>query len=126
MRSYQSLKGKKAFREVLKKGKRFYEGEIQIIVYPVAGKRNISNNNNDTSEKIVNVGIQILKRYGNSVIRNRTKRRIKAICQALLQDVNNNYSIIIRPMEDFKYLKYENSRNIVRTLFKRAGITNSI
>ena len=127
MKRYQSLKGKKVFWEVLKKGRRFYEREIQIIVYHVVCSEDFFyNSNNDTPLNLVKVGIQIQKKYGNSVKRNLAKRRIRAICSELLRGVNNNFYIIIRPLENFKNLKYEDTQNKMRMLFNKAGVTDSI
>jgi ribonuclease P protein component len=123
VKRYQSLKGKKVFWEVLKKGRRFYEREIQIIVYHAAGSKDFFyKSNNDTPLNLVKVGIQIQKKYGNSVTRNLTKRRIRAICRELLQGVNNNFCIIIRPLENFKILNYEDSQKLIGQLFNKAGV----
>lgn len=125
MKRNQSLKGKKVFREVLRKGRRFYEREIQVIAYHVNNNSDVIKK--DTPElKSVKVGIQIQKQYGNSVIRNRAKRRVRAICSELLQVAGNNFFIIIRPKENFKLLDYNDSRNIIETAFKKAGILRSL
>ncbi|MBN2403728.1 MAG: ribonuclease P protein component [Spirochaetes bacterium] len=127
MKRYQSLKGKKVFWEVLKKGRRFYEKEIQIIVYHVADVENFYYKSNDhTPLNLVKVGIQIHRKYGNSVKRNLAKRRIRAICRELLQGVNNNFYIIIRPLEKFKKFNYEDSKNIIRLSFNKAGVISSV
>jgi ribonuclease P protein component len=126
VKRYQSLKGKKVFWEVLKKGRRFYEREIQIIVYHFVGSEDFFYKNNNTPLNLVKVGIQIQKKYGNSVKRNLAKRRIRAICSELLQGVNNNFYIIIRPLENFKNLKYEDIQNKITMLFNKAGVTGSI
>ena len=123
MTRIQSLKGRKVFWEVLKKGRRFYEKEVQIIVYYSAGNKDLSEKcNEDTPFENVRVGIQINKKYGNSVNRNLAKRRIRAICRELLTGVSNNFYIIIRPLESFKNLQFADSQNIIRILFKKAGI----
>jgi ribonuclease P protein component len=122
VKRYQSLKGKKVFWEVLKKGRRFYEREIQIIVYHSAGSKDFFYINNNTPLNLVKVGIQIRKKYGNSVTRNLAKRRIRAICRELLQGVNNNFCIIMRPLENFKNLKYEDSQKLIGRLFNKAGV----
>lgn len=127
MKRYQSLKGKKAFWEVLKKGRRFYEKQIQVIVYHVMGSENFYyKSNNHTPLNPVKVGIQIQRKYGNSVIRNLAKRRIRAICRELLQGVNNNFYIIMRPLEKFNKLNYEDSKNIIRQLLNKAGVITSV
>jgi ribonuclease P protein component len=123
VKRYQSLKGRKAFWEVLKKGRRFYGRDIQVIVYNAAGSGDFFyKSNNNTPLNMVKVGIQIQKKYGNSVLRNLAKRRIRAICRELLQGVNNNFCIILRPLENFKNLKYEDSQKLIRQLFNKAGV----
>ena len=123
MTRIQSLKGRKVFWEVLRKGRRFYEREVQIIVYNTADNKDLSEKcNEDTPLKYVRVGIQINRKYGNSVIRNLAKRRIRAICRELLTGVNDNFFIIIRPLDSFRNLKFADTQNIIRLLFKKAGV----
>ncbi len=122
MKRYQSLKGRKEFWEVLKKGRRFYDRDIQIIVYYAAGCEDFFNKSNNTPLNMAKVGIQIRKNYGNSVLRNMAKRRIRAICRELLRGVNNNFYIIIRPLENFKNLRYADSQKLLKQLFNKAGV----
>lgn len=119
MKPYKSLKGKKKFREVIKKGRRYYRSEIQLIVLKAA---NGTENKINSLHKGINIGIQIGKKFGNAVTRNRAKRRIKAICGEVLQKVDNDFIIIIRPGENFKSLSYSNSKYIIVSLLTKAGL----
>lgn len=124
MKEYQTLKGRRVFREVLKKGRRYYGEEIHIIVYQDLNKDIFFyKTKKDTPlPVIVRLGIQIQKSYGNAVKRNYAKRRVRAICRELLQGVENNFNIIIRPLENFNKLSYEDLKKMVQETLKKAGV----
>lgn len=126
MRRISSLQGKKVFQEVYKTGKGFQLKEVQIKILESIDKGIVpfytgkGQCNNLYPE--IKIGITLNKRYGKAFIRNKTKRRIRSICDELLRDVAEGYLIIIRPTEHFKNLSYHCSKEIIETLFKRAGI----
>ena len=121
MKEYQTLKGRKIFREVLRKGRRFYGEEVQIIV--CQSKEIFFNKTNNTPySKTVRLGIQIQKSYGNAVARNRAKRRVRAICREFLGGVEKNFNIIVRPLENFKKSGYEESKNKIKEILIKAGV----
>jgi ribonuclease P protein component len=139
VKNFESLKGRKIFREVLRKGRRIYEKEIQLIVYAVNGSEEFLN----VIAPMINclrLGIQVDRKYGNSVKRNLAKRRIKAVCGEILPvfgpvgtgvsgvdslKAGRNFFIIIRPLEAFKKLKYEEIKKLVALSFKKAGLFGS-
>ena len=125
MKRINSLKGKKIFEELYNTGKWYHHRDVQLIVLKQKGKNDIINNSKDlVTERScgIQVGIPINRKFGNAVTRNRAKRRIKAICQELLQDVKEDYYFIIRPKTEFKDLNYTNSKQIIQSLFKSAGV----
>ncbi len=128
MKKTNSLKGKKLFEAVYNKGKRVHRREIQLIYMTMDGEKEILNKMNIVSSPlsgVIKIGIPINRKYGNSVIRNRAKRRIRAICREILQEVNESYLCIIRPKVEFKSLNYMESKQTIKMLFKNAGILRS-
>jgi ribonuclease P protein component len=125
VKKYQSLKGKKEFREVLSKGRRFYRSEVQLIALKISGNGYNSNalkRNNMNMMNDIRIAIQIGRRYGNAVTRNQAKRRIKAIYCELLQRVEDDFFIIMRPGYNFKSLNYLQSKEIIASLLVSAGV----
>lgn len=70
----------------------------------------------------VKIGISISSKYGNAIIRNKTKRRIRAICREFLPDMEEGYFIILRPTEDFKDMDFERSKINIRQILGKAGV----
>ncbi len=124
MKRINSLKGKKVFEDIYKRGKRVRQSEVQLIILEQGRKDNVECEKPALSPEI-KVGIPINRRYGNSVSRNKAKRRIRAICKEILHDVDESYFIIIRPKEEFKNLSYTRSKEVIRLLFKNAGVLRS-
>lgn len=136
-----SLKGKKNFQEVFNKGKRLRQPELQLIILQRSKKETDLRNNNESNprqacgeinpskiKKVsvpdsgLKIGISINKKYGNAVTRNRTRRRIRAICREILEGADADYLIVIQPREEFKKLSYADSKEIIKGLFIRAGV----
>lgn len=125
MKRINSLKGKKNFEEVYTGGRRVHQKEAQLIILSKNGKPENRDREESRPHSLlpgIKIGIPISRKFGNSVSRNRAKRRIRAICRELLADVKESYFIIIRPKEEFKYLSYEDARQIIKKLFTGAGV----
>ena len=123
-----TLKGKKIFQEVYKKGRRFHEKGVQLIVIKnILMDRVLFNGEKGNSllYSKISIGIPINKKYGNAISRNKAKRRIRSICRELLRDVEEGYSIIIRPSADFGRLSYKSAKLIFKSLLSRSGILQS-
>lgn len=138
---HNSLKGKKNFQEVFKKGKRLRQPEVQLIILQQSKKEKVTVNTNESyprnirgeinpsrNKKVssldsgLKIGISINKKYGNAVTRNRTRRRIRAMCREMLRSADADYLIVIQPREEFKKLSYADSKEIIKGLFIRAGV----
>ena len=128
MKRINSLKGKKNFEELNLKGRRINQKEVQLIYLKRSG--NSKSTNDENSEVLplppeFKIGIPVGRKFGNAVSRNRAKRRIRAICRELLQEIDESYFIIIRPKEEFKNLSYADSKEIIKLLLKDAGVLRS-
>jgi ribonuclease P protein component len=123
-----SLKGKKHFEELNFRGRKINRKGIQLIYLKQSGNSKSINTENNAVLPLspeFKIGIPVGRKFGNSVIRNKAKRRIRAICRELLPEVYESYYIIIRPREEFKNLSYADSREIIRVLLKDAGVLRS-
>jgi len=116
-----TLKGREPFKEVIRKGSRLHESGIQIIVY----KHKIFRNNQvETGDSIIKtkIGISISKKFGKAHDRNKARRRIRSMFHDLIFSMNDGYSIIITANQDFRALSYNNSKETLLSLLRKAGV----
>ncbi len=68
------------------------------------------------------VGFSVSKKIGNSVTRNRCKRRMREALYPLLADVRPGYNIVFIAREPVKDEAFLAIRSNMQTLLKRAGL----
>ena len=125
MRKIYSLKGTKAFSDVFRKGKRFGKEGVQLIVLRTKSSGDLSTENltrDERSKANLKIGISMSSRFGNAIIRNKAKRRMRAICNELLPALDEGYFIIVRPGNEFKSVDFDHAKMKVRHVFHKAGI----
>ncbi len=125
MKRVNSLKGKKNFEKLNLKGKRLNQKEVQLIYLKRSGNPELRTTENSEALPLppeIKIGIPVGRKFGSAVSRNRAKRRIRAICRELLREIDESYFIIIRPKEEFKNLSYADSKEIIKLLFRDAGV----
>ena len=92
----------KYFQYIYKKGEKVSSANITVVFAP-------------TKLKPIKIGITVNNKIGDAVVRNKVKRRLRAILRSLLKDLNQkyNYVIVVRPsiinldfLEIRKELKY--------------------
>ncbi len=128
MKSIYSLKGRNLFKEVYQKGGRIQGAGIRIYVLKSVKIKNVkpdSDAHTTTDKKKIKIAIALTKSFGKAHIRNKAKRRIRAICRELFDELQEGFCIIIRIDSDFKNMTYEDQRRIVRSLFTKAGLLTS-
>ena len=125
MKREYSLKGRNLFKEVFRKGKKIQGKGIRIFIleYDDFSKLNLVKRIS-LDYKNIKVGISFYKNYGNAVIRNKIKRRIRSICAELKSEMNNGFCIIIRPGKDFNSYSYEQLKLNIRSILQQAGVVN--
>lgn len=127
MKRIHSLKGRNLFKEVYRKGRRI-RGEgfrLYVLRSPKSIERAAGIKGVHYGDaRRVRIAVVLTRSFGKAHIRNRAKRRIRAICAGLLPDVKDSFCIIIRLDDTCGNLSYEEERGIITGLFARAGLLN--
>lgn len=118
-----SLKGRNIFKEVYLKGRRYQKRGIQIIVLR---EQVLEFADGQKPEKqflsAIKIGISISRRYGKAHARNKIKRQIRTICSDSLKNMQPGFYCIVKAGEASKSLTYEQKKNILQELLRRAGV----
>jgi len=128
VKSIYSLKGRNLFKEVYQKGRRIQGTGIRIYILKSINSKYVKpDNSKNTSicKKSIKIAIALTKSFGKAYIRNKAKRRIRAICTELFNELKEGFCIIIRIDSDFKNLTYEDQKRVIKSLFAKAGLLNS-
>ena len=70
----------------------------------------------------VHIGLSISKKMGNAVVRNRCKRRLRAIVQPWLPDLRRNVKVIIIGRAAMLRMDYPTLNRCIRQLFQRGDL----
>ncbi|OQB25447.1 MAG: Ribonuclease P protein component [Firmicutes bacterium ADurb.Bin182] len=70
----------------------------------------------------LHVGITVSKKIGNSVVRNRVKRRLRESFRPMIPIVKSGYNIILIAREPVVHEEFENIKNSVRELLRKANL----
>ncbi len=93
------LRTNKDFKNVYKRGKNYWNRNL--ILY-------VKNNGLENSR----IGFSITKKVGNSVVRNKIRRRMKEVCRLNFDNIKVGYDIIFIPKKnvvDITYLELESA-----------------
>ena len=105
-----SLKRNKTFRYVYRKGKSI-PSKMLVMIY------------NKSKTGMVKVGFSVSKRIGNSVTRNRVKRRLREAFRPLIPEITPGYDIIFIARDAVKDAELTEIAGSMQSLLKRAGLT---
>jgi ribonuclease P protein component len=75
---------------------------------------------------LLKVGFSVSKKIGNSVVRNRTKRRLKECFRALIPELNKKYNYVIVAREGAATAAYAELSEAMRHTLKKIGMLNDI
>ena len=109
MRREYSLRRNKEFRYVYKRGKSVSDRNL-ILIYV------------KTKTPHLKVGFSVSKKLGNSVERNRVKRRMKEAFFSVLDNVSKKCLLVFVPRERAKQAAYQDIELSVNKLLKKAGL----
>lgn len=109
MRREYSLRRNKEFRYVYRKGRSVSDSYMVLIYVP-------------TKTPHLKVGFSVSKKLGNSVQRNKIKRRMKEAFFSVFDTVSPNCLLIFVPREKAKNIDYQAILYSVKKLLGKAGL----
>lgn len=103
------MKRNKTFRYVYRKGRSVPSGML-VMIY------------NKSRTGMVKVGFSVSKRMGNSVTRNRIKRRLREAFRPLIPDITPGYDIIFIARDAVKEAEFGRISATMQSMLTRAGL----
>ncbi len=103
------LRSNMEFRKVYSGGKTYWNRNLVLYVR----KNNLSHNR---------VGYSITKKVGNSVVRNKIRRRMKEIYRLNLSELKGDYDLIFIPKKNVVDISYKELESAMFHIMKLAGI----
>jgi len=116
-----SLKSRESYKFIFFKGKKI-RGRGNIIY--VLKNSAIDKSNNESAFSTVKIGIAVGKKLGKANKRNWIKRRIRAVCSELIVQMNDGFSVIVKPGPENEMMSFEELKSDLVTLFRNAGVLN--
>ncbi len=103
------LRKNEDFKMVYKKGKNYWNRNL--VLYKKKNGLNYSR-----------IGFSITKKFGNSVERNRTKRRLKEVCRLNFHNIKDGYDIIIIPKKNIIDIGYKELESAMLHILKISNL----
>ncbi|MGI6152509.1 MAG: ribonuclease P protein component [Christensenellaceae bacterium] len=113
MPALNTLKKNKEFGFVHRKGKNMATGDLVLIV----AKSRYGG---------VRAGFSVSKKVGNSVVRNKARRRLKEALRLCLPYTSGNYSIIFIARPTIKDAAFSQIKKQMEYLLKKAGVLSDV
>lgn len=109
MNKVYSLKNNQDFKKIYKTGKNYWNRNLILYV-----------RKND--QEVNRVGYSITKKVGNSVIRNKIRRRMKEIYRLNLLNLDEGYDLIFIPKKNVTEISYRELESAMLHIIKLTGI----
>ncbi|QQY79761.1 ribonuclease P protein component [Keratinibaculum paraultunense] len=87
MKKKYRLRSNEDFKKVYRNGKNYWNRNI--VLYVMENELNYTR-----------IGFSVTKKIGNSVVRNRVKRRMREICRLNFDNIKDGYDIILIPKKN--------------------------
>lgn len=94
-------------------GKTFFGEYINLVIF----KR---------KDKLLRIGFSVSKKIGKSVVRNKTKRRLRAIVQSFVGQISKGYNLIVVAKAGIEKQDFEVLKNSVVKLFKTNNLITQL
>lgn len=122
MKRVYSLKSRESYKFIFFKGKKI-RGRGNIIY--VLKNSAIDKSNNESAFDTIKIGIAVGKKLGKANKRNWIKRRIRAVCSELIVQMNDGFSVIVKPGPENEMMSFEELKSDLVTLFRNSGVLNA-
>lgn len=109
MKKVYSLKTNEEFKKVYKEGKNYWNRNLILYI-----------KGNDLEYN--RIGYSITKKVGNSVVRNRVRRRLKEIYRLNADGFKSGYDMIIIPKNNTRDISYRELESAMLHILKLAKI----
>jgi ribonuclease P protein component len=100
-----SLKGRDCFSAVIRQGRRFKVPGIQLFVLKKC-EHECRGLPDAESGFMFKAGIIISRKFGKAHVRNLYKRRVRAILQGVLPEIESDCCVVFRLFEEMKTMDY--------------------
>ena len=110
MKRCYSRKRNKKFRHVYRKGSS-KANELMVLIY-VRSK----------TPELTHIGFSVSKKLGNSVCRNRIKRRLRSVMAPLISSIKPGYDIIVIAREPIAKAEFAGIEAAARSLLRRGDL----
>ncbi len=109
MNRVYSLRKNEEFKKVYNNGRNYWNRNLILYVM----KNNLGYNR---------VGYSITKKVGNSVVRNKLRRRMKEIYRLNLLDLEKGYDLVFIPKKNVTEISYKTLESAMLHIIKLTGI----
>ena len=109
MKKKYRLRKNEEFKRVYKRGKNYWNRNL--ILYVVENGLDYSR-----------VGFIVTKKVGNSVVRNRTRRRVREIYRKYINNIKEGYDIIIIPKKNVVDIDHKDLESALIHILKLANL----
>jgi len=103
------LRSNEDFKRIYKSGKSYWNRNLVIYV-------------KSNGLEHIRVGFTVTKKIGNSVVRNKIRRRMKEIFRKNFDNIKEGYDIILVPKKNVVDISYQELESAMIHIFKLANV----